>query len=175
MLRSLCKGLAALIGATCVILVVVIIVALTIQIGARYLFNYPVHHTDTIAEVGLTWLTFLSVALLYRERGHIMVDLVPNRLSPRPRALLSIVLQVAIVAILVMVAVQMVSLAGNMSRISVGALPHMALTSKFTLILLPVLVGSVLTILFAIERMIDEVNVLAAEKPVEVELLGELE
>jgi C4-dicarboxylate transporter DctQ subunit len=44
-----------------------------------------------ITQYSLLWMTFLAAAWLLKNKGHIRVDLVYNRLEPRPRALTRIV------------------------------------------------------------------------------------
>lgn len=44
-----------------------------------------------ITEYSLLWITFLAVTWLLKSNGHIRVDIVPSRLSPRNRAILNII------------------------------------------------------------------------------------
>ena len=44
-----------------------------------------------ISEFSLLWITFLGTAWLLRKGGHVSIDIVPSRLSPRGAALLDVI------------------------------------------------------------------------------------
>lgn len=137
----------------CAALAVAIIGALSVQIVSRYVFNAPVHMTDDIAEISLIWMTFLGAAAVYREGGHIGLDLLANLERPALRRGLRIGLHLLVVAVLVYVISQVRQLYPLMSRLEFGTVPKGPLTSKFMLILLPFGIGAGMTILFALEAI----------------------
>ncbi len=52
---------------------------------SRYIFSYSFHWIDAYSRYGLVWLTFLGCALALRDRRHIGIDIIINRLSPNIR------------------------------------------------------------------------------------------
>lgn len=138
----------------CAALVVVITVALATQILSRYVFNAPVHMTDDIAEISLIWLTFLGAAIVYRERGHIGVDLVSSLRSDGVRRAVGVLLHLLVVVLMGYVLTQVRQIQPLMSRLEFGTVPHGWMTSKFSLVQLPFAIGAGLTLIFALEAMI---------------------
>lgn len=62
----------------------------TFEVVMRYLLNRPQVWVVESAEYILLAATFLAAAWVLRSEGHIAVDLVPNALKPRARAMLNI-------------------------------------------------------------------------------------
>ncbi|MBR9839476.1 MAG: TRAP transporter small permease subunit [Rhodobacteraceae bacterium] len=142
----------------CAALAITIIAALSVQITSRYVFNAPVHMTDNIAEISLIWMTFLGAAVVYREGGHIGLDLMASRVSPPVQKILRIVLHALVIAVLAYVLTQVRQLQPLMSRLEFGTIPKGPLTSKFMLVLLPFGLGAGTTILFALEAIWTELR-----------------
>lgn len=162
-MTKLLSGLHRLTLWVCAALAVAIIGALSVQIVSRYVFNAPVHMTDDIAEISLIWMTFLGAALVYREGGHIGLDLLDNLNRPALRRGLRVVLHLLVVAVLAYVITQVRQLYPLMSRLEFGTVPKGPLTSKFMLILLPFGIGAGMTILFALEAAWTELRGAPAE------------
>ncbi|MGR3375955.1 TRAP transporter small permease [Salipiger abyssi] len=162
-MTTLLSGLHRLTLWFCAALAVAIIGALSVQIVSRYVFNAPVHMTDDIAEISLIWMTFLGAALVYREGGHIGLDLLDTLTRPALRRWLRIVLHLLVVAVLAYVITQVRQLYPLMSRLEFGTVPKGPLTSKFMLILLPFGIGAGMTILFALEAVWTELRGASAE------------
>ncbi len=137
----------------CLVLVIAIIGALSVQIVSRYVFNAPVHMTDDIAEISLIWLTFLGASVVYRERGHIGIELVDAFEGSGVYRALSISLHVIVIIALGYVLTQVGQLYPLMSRLEFGTVPKGPLTSKFVLILLPFGIGAAMTALYAAEAI----------------------
>jgi C4-dicarboxylate transporter, DctQ subunit len=47
----------------------------------------------------LVWMTFLGVAAIYRDRGHVVMEAVVQRFSPRVQNLISVITTVAVAAL----------------------------------------------------------------------------
>ncbi len=137
----------------CVVLCGAIFIALSTQVISRYVFNAPIHMTDTVAEGALIWMTFLGAAMVYRERGHIAVDLVEMKAPPMVRRIIAIAIHVMVIAVLLYMLGQVGKLQPLMERVQFGTLPRGPWTSKFVLVLLPFAIGAALTILFALEAI----------------------
>lgn len=148
---TLVSVLQRLILVLCSLLVVAIIGALSVQIVSRYVFNAPVHMTDDIAEISLIWLTFLGAAMVYREKGHIGVEIISGLESVAVRRTVHVGQHILVIAVMSYILTQVGKLEPLMSRLEFGTVPGGPFTSKFALILLPFAIGAALTILFAIE------------------------
>ena len=64
-------------------LLVVVIVTLSAQVIARYIFQSPISWSEELARLALIWLTFVASGFVTAEHGHITVDLIPSRYGPR--------------------------------------------------------------------------------------------
>ena len=157
-MTHLLTGLHRLTLWLCTALAVVIICALTVQITSRYVFNAPVHMTDDIAEVSLIWLTFLGAAVVYREGGHIGLDLMSDLKNQALRRGLQIFLHLCVIGVLLYALTQVQALKPLMSRLDFGTLPRSPFTSKFALIVLPYGIGAGLTVIFAVEAIVNELR-----------------
>ncbi len=72
-------------------LVIGLMVCISADVTARYLFKSPISWVFESTEYGLLYITFLGAAWLLRRDGHVRVDVVLNRLSPQPRLILEII------------------------------------------------------------------------------------
>lgn len=62
-------------------LIVFAVVAVTIDVGSRYLFNRPLAWVFEIAEYILLIVPCIGMAWLARNDGHVMIDIATSRLS----------------------------------------------------------------------------------------------
>lgn len=157
---QICAGLARVLMAFLLLGLVVIVVALTLQVVFRYALNAPLQLTDEIALNTLTWMCFLGAAMLYRERGHIEIDYFANKLPRRPAAMIAILIEVLVIAVMVMVCVQVVQTQGIMSKVMYGTM----YISKFHLQFVPLFASCAATILFAVEFIGRQVQSLAGDE-----------
>ena len=135
------------------ILIVLIIGALAVQIFSRYVLNAPVHMTDDIAEISLVWLTFLGAAAVYRERGHIAVELVQSLDSEPAKRGIRMGIHALVVIVLGFIIVQVWQLYPLKSRLTFGTVPISPFTTQFALVMLPFGLGAGLTMVFAVEAI----------------------
>ena len=149
-----CQGLTGTIWWVCLVLVVVIVVSLAAQIFWRYVLNAPLQHTDEFAQVALTAIAFLGSAALYRERGHIEIDFFTDKLPPKVRCVVAAVLEIFVIISLMVIVAQIFQVSERMARVTYGSFPARPSTSKFALLFVPLLVGSIMTILFAVEAFL---------------------
>jgi len=126
-----------------------IVVALSGQVVFRYLLRAPLAHSDEIAQTALVWLTFTGAALLYRERGHVEIDFVVDKLSPRAARVVFVTIELAILASMVMIAIQVLQAHDVMGRVVYGTLQ----LPKFWLHFAPLFVTAVATVAFGIEAI----------------------
>ncbi len=77
-----------------VLILIFIVITVTMEIVSRYFFGKPSIWTYEVTEYTLLWLTFLGTAWTLKEDGHVIVDLVPNALKPKPRNILFIAVSI---------------------------------------------------------------------------------
>ncbi len=84
--------------------IVVMFVSVGLGVGSRYIVGRPLFWTEELARFALIWMTFLgSAVLLMRSDGHIRFDLLQNLCDTRTNALLGVICNIVIVAMLVVI------------------------------------------------------------------------
>ena len=96
---SLLNGFAYVAGC----LVVTVTFSVLYEVVARYFFNSPTIWAVDLTEYSLVYITFLGTPWVLRDRAHTRVEIVVERLRPKVRLILAIVVPlVATVAAVVM-------------------------------------------------------------------------
>jgi TRAP-type C4-dicarboxylate transport system permease small subunit len=93
------KILTALMVLACA-LVLLDTLAVTVDVILRYSLGMTWTGLFEITEYSLLWITFLSTAWILKVDGHIRVDLLLSRFSPRRRAITNIVTSIACIILL---------------------------------------------------------------------------
>jgi len=70
------------------------------DVTMRYVFNSPIVGTFELMEFSLAGVAFLSFAYVQQQRGHITVEFIAERVSPRWRASMDLVVLVIVLPIL---------------------------------------------------------------------------
>ena len=150
-MSRLCDTLAKALAIVALASLATIVVALAGQVLFRYLLRAPLTHSDEIAQTALVWLTFTGAAFLYRERGHVEIDFLVDKLSPRAARVVSVIIELTILASMVMICVQVLQSRDVMQRVIYGTLQ----LPKFWLHFVPLLVSAIATVAFAIESIVE--------------------
>ena len=79
--------LAAIAG----VVVIFTMLVVTSDVSLRFLFNAPIIWAPEITEICLLFITFLSIAWLLKEDGHVRVDIVLARVSQSTQAILCLI------------------------------------------------------------------------------------
>ena len=148
-MTRLADALAKLLAIVALSSLAIIVVALAGQVLFRYLLRAPLAHSDEIAQTALVWLTFAGAAYLYRERGHVEIDFMVAKLSTRTAHVVFVAIQLAILASMVMICIQVFQIRDVMQRVIYGTLQ----LPKFLLHFVPLLMSAMATIVFAIEAI----------------------
>jgi TRAP-type C4-dicarboxylate transport system permease small subunit len=82
-----------------------IVVIMTAQVVARYLFNASLIWAEELCRVLLVWQTFLFVGLAYQRGELVAVDVLPELLTPKLRLALKILVSIPVLAFLGLMAV----------------------------------------------------------------------
>ena len=73
------------------ILVVGTMLLVTAEVIMRHFFNRPIVWVIEIIQYALVFITFLAAAWLLRKEGHVIMDLLVNRLSAKSRDLANVI------------------------------------------------------------------------------------
>jgi len=82
--------LGGMVCIACVILGCTMLIVCT-AVVMRYFLSSPIRWVFDVSEYALLWLTFLGAAWVLEKEGHIKLDLVLTRLSPKNLALFGII------------------------------------------------------------------------------------
>ena len=148
-MRRIFTSLSDLVRLSSIGLLILMVAAITVQVGGRYVLLRGIPYTDEIAQVSLTWMVFLAAPWVYRIKQHITVQLPigePSSLSSRTMEVIVHVFVIVMMFFVVRIGIDMYPM---MSRIYPGSLP----ISRFVMHFLPLLIGSALIIVFAIEAI----------------------
>ena len=157
--ESLPKGvLGALDRLLCILTVAlsaILVLVLFFQVVTRYVFGQPSVWSEEFAVSIFPWLAMLAIPLGFRRGEHLTLDLFAKRYSPRMRKIMSIVLCALTVATFLIIGYLAVQLlpAGDRQLLA-GIAQGLGIQAKQSWIYLAVPVGSVLSIVFAIERLV---------------------
>ncbi len=87
-LRALLRGYDWFVGALAAVaaaIILLIALSVCVDVIARYAFRRPLGWPIDYSEYGLVAMTFLAMAWLVRQNGHVRIDLLLNALSDGPR------------------------------------------------------------------------------------------
>lgn len=73
------------------ILLIFSVLSISIGVASRYLLDRPMAWVVEISEYSILYITFLIAAWVLKREGHVRMDLVFNRLSPRTQHMMGII------------------------------------------------------------------------------------
>lgn len=90
-------------------------IAAIICIGVfwRYVLGSSLGWYEEISKFLMVWMAFIGGGLVFRHGGHVSIDLLPNMLPARPRALLAIVTELIVLVLLAVLTDQSWALTWN--------------------------------------------------------------
>lgn len=92
------QGLDRILGTVVSVLMAALVVDVVWQVVTRFVLPQPSSFTDELARFLLIWVGLLGAAYASGQRLHLAIDLVSDRLSPRRRQLLGVVIEAVILA-----------------------------------------------------------------------------
>ena len=92
------RALDRVLGAFLSILMFVLVVDVVWQVLTRFVLTQPSSFTDELARFLLIWVGLLGAAYAVGQRLHLAIDLISDRLEPRRRQLLGIVIESVVLA-----------------------------------------------------------------------------
>ena len=124
--------------------------AVCIEVVMRYFFNRPIAWILEICEYILLYMTFLVAAWVLREKSHIRVDILINRLDPHLQAFISMITSVISAMACLTIAYFSALLTWDYIRRHVPSMEYLKLPAFLIIMIIPF--GS---LLFAIQFMRD--------------------
>lgn len=97
--RRMSASLHRFAEAVAALLLAVIFVAFIVQIGLRYLFNWPVGWTSELSLAAWLWLVLWGAAFVLKDDEEIRIDLITERASRRTRRVLGAIGAVSIIVL----------------------------------------------------------------------------
>ncbi len=98
-LHSFAENLVALVRRLVAVLVILffcyMILAVLIQVGGRYLFDYAIDWTAETATFAQIWMVFLAAGLAMRDRLHVSVDMLADVVPLGARRLFILIIAAA--------------------------------------------------------------------------------
>jgi C4-dicarboxylate transporter DctQ subunit len=70
-----------------------------LQIGARYVFNYPLGWTEEVSVLAWIWCTLWGAAFVLRERDEVRFDIIYSAVSERTRCIFTVLTGIATIAL----------------------------------------------------------------------------
>lgn len=113
----------------CVFLFMMMTVVGTYQICTRYFFNSPSTISEELITYSFTWLSILSAAIVFGERGHLCMAFVYNQFKGKKRVYLDMLSEVLVIATAVLLLIYggYVMAAENMNQLTASLGVNMGL------------------------------------------------
>ena len=144
------KWLEKIAGSLMVVSFVGVIVMGTIQVFSRYVLSRPLVGAEELAQLFGVWMVFLGSSIAAREGSHIKVKVFHEKLPPRARQAVDWIVRLVILAFSVLVSVYGLRLTARRR----GILKSPALRFPMHILFAAVAVGSVLTCLFLLRKVV---------------------
>ena len=72
------------------ILLIFSLLSINMEVASRYFLGRPMGWVTEISEYTLLYITFLAAAWVLKREGHVRMDIVLDRLSPRTQSMLNV-------------------------------------------------------------------------------------
>ena len=87
------------------VLIALLMLVTSAHVAGRRFFLTPIKWSTEMSEYAMVFITFLGAAWVLKHEGHIVIDIVPNALKPKPRAWLNVVISCLMAAICLLITV----------------------------------------------------------------------
>jgi TRAP-type C4-dicarboxylate transport system permease small subunit len=143
----------------CALMLAVMVVLLFIQVAGRYVFSDPPDWTEELARGVFIYLTFVGGALAIVRNAHLRIEGLHERLSPRMKTSLDIVLILVGVIFLVVTLYQSI---GLLSRLSHQPMTSVPISKAFVFAAVPI--GCALMLVYELLRVRNYVRALVQHR-----------
>ena len=128
----------------------IMVAIIPVGIFARYVMNSALSWPEPVAIICMVTFTFIGAAVSYRAGSHIAVSMVTDRLSEPLRKICFVIAEVMLLAISVFILWYSTALCAELWEQPVAEFPLFTAGESY----LPLPVGSAITSLFIIEKML---------------------
>ena len=120
-----------------IITMTVLVVDVVWQVLARYVVKSPSSFTDELARFLLIWVGLLGSAYALGKKKHLAIDLLPSKLTGKPKKILNIFISVLVIAfaalVLVLGGIRLVYITFTLNQIS----PALGIPIAYVYLVLP--------------------------------------
>ncbi len=120
-----------------IITMTVLVVDVVWQVLARYVVKSPSSFTDELARFLLIWVGLLGSAYALGKKKHLAIDLLPSKLTGKPKKILQVFISVLIIAfaalVLVVGGIRLVYITFTLNQIS----PALGIPIAYVYLVLP--------------------------------------
>ncbi|WP_298825308.1 TRAP transporter small permease [uncultured Planococcus sp.] len=127
-----------------------------IQVVARKLMPVPIPWTEEVAKISLLWITYLGLAATFQQNYHIRIDLLDAFLNT-PRKKKAVDLFIQVLGTLFAAALVYLSFSYFQEQLEFGQRTNI-LRLPMWLVLLPLIVGGVLTLVHFLIKIIESIR-----------------
>jgi TRAP-type C4-dicarboxylate transport system permease small subunit len=135
------------------LLVVLMVVVVGFGVFLRYVLKSPLVAGMNMATLMLVWMTFLGASAIYKEKGHIAMEFIVDRLPNRLRKMVLVFVYITIAGVLIVTAFQatrLVSLQWKYEIVALG-IPRGFLSLPVTIAAISMFFTTILHIVDALE------------------------
>jgi TRAP-type C4-dicarboxylate transport system permease small subunit len=140
-------------NALAVLFLTTMIIAVGTQVLSRYFLPVPVSWTEELARYSLIWLTFIGAAMAIHSKGHFVLEVVLNKMTPKIKYIIQI-------GILIILAV-FLSVNAYSSALILKVLQYQtsaALQVPMSYVYLSMPVGSIFMLIHVIVQLVDKLK-----------------
>jgi len=142
----------------CALLLAAMVVLLFIQVVGRYVFEDPPDWTEELARAVFIYLTFVGGALAIIRNAHLRIESFHDRLTPRTKIALDIVLALVGIVFLGVTLYYSIDLLGRLSHQPMTSVP---ISKAFMFAAVPI--GCALMLIYELLRVRNYVRALAGQ------------
>lgn len=140
-------------NALAVLFLTTMIIAVGTQVLSRYFLPVPVSWTEELARYSLIWLTFIGAAMAIHSKGHFVLEVVLNKMTPK----IKYIIQIGILIILaVFLAVNAYSSALILKVLQYQTSAALQVQMSYVYLSMPV--GSIFMLIHVIVQLVDKLK-----------------
>lgn len=98
MMETVKNSLDKFLKVSSVVLFAALVLTVMWQVFSRQVLSSPSAWSEELARYLFAWLGFFATALVFSERGHISVDVLIRKLSPKLQKVVAVIIQLAIIS-----------------------------------------------------------------------------
>src|ERR1700722_7133290 len=149
-MRRLFNNIERLLDILSAMLVAVCLVAVTIQVVMRYVFDQATTWSDTVAACALAWMTFLAATAAVRRDENLVVRIMWTKLGPAGKKIIATICHLIVLLFSIVLAYSGAELMSITNNAQVEGLVFEVTWAQFYSVSL---ISAVLMILFSLEHI----------------------